>query len=120
MSASCQRTRPARFTTGPRKPWVNRIPYAYVIGPNGPLILGDPAKVEAIRFMFETYATTSVSLRELARKLERRGAPPPKGGWTRDVVGCWLHNQAYVGTFRWNAEHTGRHCRVKGGQVTEI
>jgi DNA invertase Pin-like site-specific DNA recombinase len=110
--------------------WVNRVPYAYVISVighdskglpiKGPLTLGDPFKVEAIRWMFETYATTSVSLRQLARKLELRGAPPPKGGWTRDIVGWLLHNEAHIGTFRWNDEHTGRHCRVKGGQVTEF
>jgi DNA invertase Pin-like site-specific DNA recombinase len=100
--------------------WLGRIPYGYVIGPDGRLTPGDPDAVEAVRWLFAAAATTAASLRELARKMTARGAPPPKGEWTRYTVHTILRNVAYTGTYRWNAHTLAKHCHVRGGEVAAV
>jgi site-specific DNA recombinase len=101
--------------------WLGRVPYGYRIGTDGRLTPGDPERVEAVRWLYATYSATGASLKELARKLVERGAPPPTAaGWSRFAVYTILRNQAYTGLYRWNTQRTGRHYRVKECQVTEV
>jgi site-specific DNA recombinase len=94
--------------------WVaGKPPYAYIVGPEGKLIFGSKAEVQALRWMFHQYITTADSLGDLARKLTNRGAPPPRPGgeWTRYTVREMLLNRAYTGDLVWNANTRGKyHC----------
>ncbi len=61
--------------------WINgKPPYSYAKDKDtGRLILGDPAEVRTIQWLYETYATRDVSLRWMAAELFRRGVPNPRG-----------------------------------------
>jgi DNA invertase Pin-like site-specific DNA recombinase len=110
--------------------WVaGRVPFAYVVGPDGHLALGDPAHVETVRWIFHQYANSADSLADIARKLRERRAPTPapqrmkdgstRGGtWTRLSVWHVLHRRAYLGDLIWNVYHRGRYTRIKSGEVT--
>jgi hypothetical protein len=105
--------------------WVSgNPPYGYVIGPDGKLALGDPAEVEAVRWMFRQYAETADSLGDLVRRLNEMGFPPPHGGlsaghWRRNALCKMLKNPAYVGDIAWNRVHRGKYSRVERGEVRQ-
>jgi site-specific DNA recombinase len=115
-----ENTTRALFSRAKEGRWISRAPYAYVIGPDGHLTPADDARVSAVRWLFHAYATTGASLSELARMLTARGVPPPGKEWTRHMVWDILRNPVYTGLYRWNAEQTGRHFGVTGGDVAEV
>jgi site-specific DNA recombinase len=96
-------------------------PYGYAVGPEGLLILGDEAKVEAVRWLFKRYAGSSASLGDMARELADRGAPPPRGGkWTRYTVRAILVNPAYLGDFVWNVNSRAKYHQIAGDDVKAV
>jgi DNA invertase Pin-like site-specific DNA recombinase len=109
--------------------WVaGRVPFGYVVGPDGHLLPGDPSHVETVRWIFRQYAGSADSLADIARKLRERKAPTPapqrmkdgstRGGtWTRLSVWHVLHRKAYLGDLAWNVYHRGKYTRIKSGEV---
>ena len=84
----------------------------------------DTAKVEAVRYAFARMDATDLSFRDLARELEARGYPSPRGtGWTHNNVIRILSTKAYIGTATWGLSVgevqrslRGRdHCRRRQG-----
>jgi site-specific DNA recombinase len=111
--------------------WVaGRPPYAYRIGEDGHLALGDPGMVETVRWIFRHFAGTSDSCGDVCRKLIARGAPPPParlrkgqpwgGRWQRGVINDILNCRAYLGELVWNASTRGKYSRVAGGEVAPV
>jgi hypothetical protein len=82
-------------------------------------VQGDPDKVRVVRWLFETYAGSDVSLDWLRDELFRRGVPSPKGHshWTKGVIRWVLTNRAYVGDYLWNSATFGKHSRLTGRAV---
>jgi DNA invertase Pin-like site-specific DNA recombinase len=99
--------------------WVcGKPPYGYAVGPDGHLILGDPRKAEAVRYVFRRYAGSAASLGDLCRELTDAGVPPPRGShWRRGTVRDILLKRAYCGDFVWNVSTRGKYSRVVGGEV---
>jgi DNA invertase Pin-like site-specific DNA recombinase len=99
------------------------VPYAYVIGNDGRLALGDPAEVETVGWMFQTYDLTETSIRRMVEELTRRGAPPPrpsskrrKPRWTKSNVWGILTNPLYTGDFHYGRRTQGKfHAVTKSG-----
>jgi site-specific DNA recombinase len=111
--------------------WVaGRPPYAYRIGEDGHLVLGDPALVEVVRWIFRHYATTADSCGDLCRKLAAMGAPPPPprhrkgrswgGTWYRGFIVRLLANRAYLGEIVWNFSGQGKYSRIAAGEVARV
>jgi DNA protecting protein DprA len=92
-------------------------PYGYVTR-DGRLALGDPAEVDVVRWIFETYATTSVSLGDLTRQLNERHVPGPGGGmWHKTSTYKILTSPVYCGDTVWNRRHGGKYHEVAGGEI---
>jgi len=73
----------------------------------------DPAKLEAVRFAFDRFATADVSLRELARELDAKGYPSPTGrGWNHAGLAEMLRKPIYTGTSRWGGRSYGKYAPV--------
>ena len=61
----------------------NRAPYGYSLS-DGILTLGDPEKVDAVKWIFDQYANTDTSLQDLAEQLNQKEVPSPAGKpWQR-------------------------------------
>jgi DNA invertase Pin-like site-specific DNA recombinase len=112
--------------------WVSgRPPYAFRIGEDGHLALGDPAMVETVRWVFRQFATTADSCGDICRKLIERGAPPPPprrrkdgtffgGHWQRGIINDLLACREYLGEICWNASTRGKYSRVVSGEVKPV
>jgi hypothetical protein len=111
--------------------WVaGRPPYAYRIGDDGRLALGDPILVETVRWIFRHYASTADSCGEVCRRLTEMGAPPPPprrrkdalwgGHWQRGIINDLLACRAYLGEIVWNVSGQGKYHRVEGGEVCTV
>jgi DNA invertase Pin-like site-specific DNA recombinase len=73
----------------------------------------NPEIIEAIRWIFDTYAHTDCSIQWLTLELNARKPPGmPAGGWTIKGVEYMLQNPAYVGTRRFGQRRTGKYHRV--------
>jgi DNA invertase Pin-like site-specific DNA recombinase len=114
--AAIKRAREGLWCGGP-------VPYAYVLGPDGHLALGDPAEVDAVRFMFEAY-DRGLSLKQVAAELQRRGYPVPRSGsaapgraWTKAAVWEKLRHPVYTGTMPFARRRTGKYFVVSGDRV---
>jgi site-specific DNA recombinase len=98
------------------------------------LIKGPDAEVEAVRWIFTTYANTEISLRELAIQLTSRGVLPPtargargdtirNGGnrpataWALTTLKGLLKNPVYLGRMVWNRRSEGKFFGVVDCQV---
>ena len=93
--------------------------HALRLAPDELLVLGTPEQVEAVRWIFAAYLEPGASLATVARELNRRGVPPPRGKpWTRYTVRDIITNPRYQGDAVWNVLHKGKFNRVKGGAVT--
>ena len=79
---------------------------------------GDPAEVEAVAWMFETYAADKHGLADLAADLNQRGLPAPEGGeWKSGTIRDILQNPIYTGDMVWNRETTSKFFRLVGGKA---
>jgi DNA invertase Pin-like site-specific DNA recombinase len=101
------------------------VPYAYVVDDAGFLALGDPAEVEAVRWMFEAY-DRGLSTARICAELDRRGVPTPRtgrrrsgSGWLKYTVWRILNNPAYVGTAAYGRRLGGKYAGVDGGRVVK-
>jgi hypothetical protein len=110
-----------------------KAPYGYRLTTDKRLVLGDPEEVEAVRWMFDTYANTCTSLGELVRLLNERGVPSPgeverrtgkhRGRpegllWCKTAVHKILTRPVYLGHTVWNRRHEGAYHGVTGaGEV---
>ncbi len=106
VSRSClARAREGKWNGG-------RLPYAYLVGPDQHLILGDPAEVETVRTIFYLIVA-GMSPARVARELERLGAPRPKYGsrrWTKPTVYGIVTNRKYTGAMDYGNHHQGKYC----------
>jgi DNA invertase Pin-like site-specific DNA recombinase len=93
------------------------VPYGYDLVDHK-LVLGNPEKVAAVRWIFTTYADTDTSVRSLAHQLNERGIAAPVGGQWRDgTVHRLLQRPTYKGDTVWNRRHDGKYFGVFGGQI---
>jgi site-specific DNA recombinase len=95
-----------------------RLPYAYVVGPDQHLALGDPGEVETVRTIFHLVASGLSSFR-VVRHLNRLGAPRPKYGsthWTKPTVYGIVTNRKYTGAMDYGNLHQGKYneCSAEG------
>jgi DNA invertase Pin-like site-specific DNA recombinase len=64
---------------------------------------GDPERLEVVRWLFERFATESISTYQLAKALNQRGVKPTYNEtWLASHVVAILGNPAYVGKPAWN------------------
>ena len=106
-----------------------KAPYGYRLTAERKLILSDPVEVEAVQWLFTTYATTATSLGELVRVLNEQGTPSPgeverrngkhKGRpegllWCKTTIHKILTRPVYLGHTVWNRRHEGNYHGVKG------
>src|SRR5262249_45152388 len=88
------------------------VPYGYDLR-DGRLVPGSTKRVEVVRWLFTTYATTTTSLGDLARQLNERGCPSPGGKmWHKTAVQKILTRPAYRGDMAWNRRHDGKYHEV--------
>lgn len=92
-------------------------------------LVPDPRRAHVVKWIFERYAEGRVTMDEIARELNERGAPPPagKGGrearggrivrWNRGGVRAILSNPRYVGVQTWNRRTRGRFYHLQKGAV---
>ena len=81
----------------------------------------DETRLAAIRHAFQRMDTADVALRQLARELEAKGYPSPRGGgWTGDTVARLLRTKAYIGTSRWGGASWGRYHRAVGEEIVPV
>jgi hypothetical protein len=67
------------------------------------IVPGPPAEIKIVRWVFETFATTTMREREIARDLNRRGIRNVVGKrWTSVCVRRVLSNERYIGNNVWN------------------
>lgn len=84
------------------------------------LVLGDPAEVSTVRWIFDEFNRGWSSPADLADGLERRNAPrPTEKPWNKGTVREILHNQVYVGDIVWNRETTAQCVRLLGGKLSQ-
>jgi DNA invertase Pin-like site-specific DNA recombinase len=92
-------------------------PYGYVVRDQR-LVPGSAERVEVVRWLFRTYASQVTSLGELARQLNERRVPAPRGGlWYKTAVHKILTRPAYRGDLAWNRRHDGKYHEITGGQL---
>jgi len=78
----------------------------------------DATKIEAIRYAYNRLDTADLSFRELARELETRGYPSPRGtGWTHNNVIRLLSTKAYIGVAQWGREAWGEYYTAVGEEI---
>jgi DNA invertase Pin-like site-specific DNA recombinase len=93
------------------------IPYGYSIESKR-LVHGDSQKAEIVQWLFHSYANQTTSLGELARQLNDRGIPAPKGGlWHKTTVYKILIRPVYRGDTTWNRRHDGKYHEVVAGEI---
>lgn len=98
--------------------YLNGAPaFGYVLSDEVKLVPGPHA--ETVRRLFAE-AAQGVSVRALARGLNARSLPSPRGReWTPATVRKILRNPAYLGETHWNRTARGRFARVSGLRVQE-
>lgn len=100
----------------PRRQKVGRLSEAE----SAELVPGDPDEVAIVRHLFDAYAAGGTSAELLARQLNERGVPSPKGKrWGASSVRSILRNPAYAGDFAWNRATAAMFRRVRGGELVE-
>jgi hypothetical protein len=113
--------------------WVGQAPHGYTVEwvpcpeanrKHYSRLVIDPEKAAVVRELFERYATGTVSLRALARELNQRGVPSPKGKAGEEWAPCslrrMLSNPAYVGDTVYNRSSQGKLAHVEGGEAAKI
>jgi hypothetical protein len=81
----------------------------------------DPARLAAVRYIFDRYDSAAISFRGLARELEAKGYPaPPSGRWNPDIVAGILRNPVYCGTARFGACTVAKYHRAARGEIVAV
>ena len=115
--------------------WMGAAPFGYkvhrVTDPDRPdkvvdrfLVPGDPSHVEAVKWIFNEYASHRRGKAALATELAKRGIFSPRKGkngkpkpFTTQAIRGILTNRAYLGEYRWNAKSEGKFHRFKDGHA---
>lgn len=78
-------------------------------------------RLEVVRDIFKTYATQSISLAAIAKKLNRSGVKANYGAaWEGNNVWLMLSNPIYLGQASWNKHSQARYVQFVGGQRREV
>jgi len=81
----------------------------------------DPARLAAVRFIFNRYEEAAISFRALARELEAKGFPAPESGeWNAGTVAGILRNPLYCRTARFGACSFAKYHRANGGEIVTV
>jgi DNA invertase Pin-like site-specific DNA recombinase len=87
----------------------------------------DPEEIEAVRWLFRSFADRDVGYRTLANELNARGVPGPGSAergrptkWGRQTIMDVLENPHYVGHSVFGRVNRGRFCRVLGGEARPV
>jgi hypothetical protein len=81
----------------------------------------DPVKLAAIRYLFERMDTADVGLRELAREMDAKGFPSPRGkGWRNGSLVRILRDPIYIGTAHWGALAKGKYHIARGEDIIPV
>ncbi|QDU30591.1 Recombinase [Anatilimnocola aggregata] len=98
-------------------------PYGYNNGEknSGTIVLGDPAKVQVVKSIFNRFVCEFHSMLYIANELNSQGVKPPRGKhWSNQTVKNILQNEVYKGTFTYNLKKTGEFFILnKDGEVVE-
>lgn len=83
------------------------------------LVLGDPQRIEAVRFIFQATADRSCGLKKIARELNRREIPSPggRGPWQMTAVKAILDNPVYHGLYEWNSRTEAKYHFLQDGRM---
>jgi site-specific DNA recombinase len=83
--------------------------------------LGDPVKVEIVRWLYREYGSGRKTLEQLRDELHRRGIPGPRGTewWDRTTIARILANRRYLGDFVYNQQHVGKWAIKDGESVRQ-
>jgi site-specific DNA recombinase len=100
--------RARKYRAGLLLPWSSRPPYGYRLDPEHPrdpqgVRIDEPAAA-VVREIFSRYAEQDCTIYSLARWLEEKGVPSPKGKrtWPTSTIHSMLTNPAYTGeVFAW-------------------
>jgi site-specific DNA recombinase len=127
------------------RPYGYRAEYETVTLPGKPpklvpvRLVPDGLKAEVIRWLFEQYAGGRVTLSDIVRELNARGAAPParnnrKRGrdgsripadrlpppvWTKQAAVGILRNPVYTGCLAWNRRRRGKYHRLAAGALAK-
>jgi hypothetical protein len=119
---------------GGYRPYGYRAEYEAVCEPGRPpklvpvRLVPDGHKADVVRWLFERYASGTVTLMDLVRELNERGAPPParptarkdRRGlprrWTHQAVSAILRNPRYTGCVVWNRTSRGKYHGLVAGR----
>lgn len=83
------------------------------------LVPGDAREVEALRLIFQRYASGS-PIKAIVRELEVSKVPPPRGEhWSPISVLDMLRTPAYAGDLAWNKRSEGKYHGVVDGRVVK-
>lgn len=105
--------------------WLGSPPFGYAVVPDPAvgrkLVLGDPLRVEAVRWLFAEYAAGRRGLGGIVNELARRGIVSPATGrpFSPNAVAKMLRNRAYLGDLVWNKVTEGKFTRLAAGGRTE-
>jgi predicted aldo/keto reductase-like oxidoreductase len=78
----------------------------------------DQAKIDAVKYVFERFASADIGLRNLARELTAKGFPSPNNkGWTHNDIRRMLRNPAYAGTSLWGVDAWGKYHQAQGEDI---
>jgi hypothetical protein len=117
ISKNILRSRQARARLGlwPGGP----VPTGYQVGADGHLVL-DPLWAPVIRWIFERYAYSSASIRDICGQLNADpSAPkPPSGRWGSSFVSRLLRRRVYLGTVIYGERTVGKYFHNEGGQIS--
>lgn len=82
------------------------------------LVPGDVREVEALRSIFDDYATGRGGVIAIAMRLATAAAPAPGPSWRSTTVAAILANPVYVGSVVWNRRSCGKLVRFTDGVPT--
>ena len=112
----------ARLSNARAGRWTgNRAPYGYNLD-DGKLLLGDDEKIETVRWIFQQYTETSISLHDIAGDLTKRGIASPSGKdrWQMSTIQLILRREAYIGRASQLKESKGKFYTVKDGKISPV
>lgn len=84
------------------------------------LVLGDPARVAFVAWLFRRYAEPGVSIRTLVGEANEQAVRPTRGGfWRVNVLRKILRCPLYYGDFVWNRLRNGKYNTIIGGELVK-
>lgn len=101
-----------------------KIPYGYAairslegVRVRCDMVIADDEKPETVRTIYQLFIKRGGSLTAVARELNTRKIPSPKGLlWQGSTVRLIVENPMYCGRMMWNRRHTGKYHGIHGGE----